>query len=80
MSVNWAHWAVEITSDCGPTGEFREVLELAVCDYGARDPHAESLWKGTPGEQPEYRIPVQLVATKLGTVVVGADNLADGHV
>lgn len=79
MNATWTNWAVEFMGECGPTGEFREVLELAVCDYGVKDPHTEALWRGKPGEQPEYRIPVRLVATKLGGVVAGADNLADFH-
>lgn len=66
----WVTYCSEVLAADGPTGEFVEVLELAVRDYGGNE-----LWRGRPGDEPTYQIPTKLVATKTGVPVCGADNL-----
>jgi hypothetical protein len=56
----------------GPTGEFFEVTQLAVQDYGGNE-----LWRGEPGREPRYRIPVRLVAAKTGAPCDHGDILCD---
>ena len=54
------------------SGEFREVLELVILDHGGN-----VLWAGKAGGEPIYRIPVKLVATRLGRAVVSGDICCD---
>lgn len=54
------------------SGDFREVLELDVRDHGGN-----VLWRGKAGGNPNFRIPVRLVATKLGGEVASGDILCD---
>ena len=61
-------YATELLRATGPTGDLVEVLELAIHDHGDNE-----LWRGRPGEEPEYRIPTRKVATKTGDSVAHAD-------
>lgn len=70
MNSLHARYAAEIAGSDGPTGEFVEVLEIALCDFGGN-----VLWKGQPGREPTYQIPTRLRATKVGERVGSADTL-----
>ena len=67
--MEWVNWAVAVTDHAGGILDWREVLELAVLDFGGNE-----LWRGTPGQQPTYQIPTQTRATRVGAPVAGADN------
>jgi hypothetical protein len=67
-----AEYGVEIMASDGPTGEFREALEIAVEDYGGNE-----LWRGEPGKQPSCRIPTKLRAVRTGERIAQADVLCD---
>jgi len=63
-------YGTEVLGNDGPTGIVVEVLELAISDYGDNE-----LWRGTPGEAPEFHVPTQCVATKTGRQIQDCDVL-----
>jgi hypothetical protein len=69
-------YGVEIMGREGPTGEFREVLEMRLEDYGGN-----VLQEGKAGswafDHCKWRIPVRRVATKLGVEIASAEYLCD---
>ena len=67
----WASYVVETEFD---SGDF-EVLELQVQDYGGN-----VLWSGRAGDEPKYRVPTRLIATKVGQPAAGGDVLCAYHV
>ena len=67
----WAAYAVETDVH---SGDFVEVLELQVQDYGGN-----VLWSGKAGHEPKYQVPVKLVATKVGLPAEGGEVLCSYH-
>ena len=61
------NYATELYDENGPTGEIREVTELAVVDNGGNE-----LWRGTPGQEPTYQIQTRLRAIKTNKIRVGS--------
>ena len=61
-------YGTETLGPDGPTGDVVEVLEISITDYGDNE-----LWRGTPGDEPEFRVPVHRVATKTGRQIQDAD-------
>lgn len=57
-------YAAPIYTPTGETGDYEVATELVVLDAGDNE-----LWRGRPGHEPAYRIPVTLVATKRGAQI-----------
>ena len=79
MTTNTIHcdYASETFTTSGPTGNFREVLEAQVEDYGG------NVLAG-PGPVEEvaarkFRVATRIVPTKLGVSVASADTLTQCH-
>lgn len=72
---------VEIAASDGPTGDFAEVLELRVEDYGGNVHWSGPVEQYHPKRCHAGALPVKIVATKIGrrTGCISTDYRADYH-
>jgi hypothetical protein len=69
----------EICGPEGPTGDYAEVLEVAVVDYGGNEYGRARTARGVARITERLRIPTQLRAVKVGDKITPAEAMGAGR-